>query len=479
LNSDRPRPKPQRDIRACQSLQIWQPPEIGWLGAFVLAIGDLLGLVVAGYVAETINNAFAPLPGQLDWGHWLGISGIFWVMAIATVFLFIYHNFYSANSQWRNYVKQAQVISTVYLFSLVLAYFYDPKLDAPRSLFFSAWAASILFVIGVRLLLTILLNQFFLTHLETKVFIIAPAERIAVLADLIERRTKCKVVGSVVASIAHTDSAMRLILDSGAREVLAESLPETELASNLYWQLRNTQINLRLVPSSLVMLHRRGSPEIFAGMPTIRIETRFWGIWDYRFKRLIDFSGALVGLILLAPLFVAVAIAIKLNSPGSVFYAQERIGLHGQVFRMWKFRSMCANAEQQQASLEQLNQSKDGVMFKLKRDPRTTTVGRFIRRTSIDELPQLINVLIGQMSMVGPRPLPLRDVSKFDDWHHTRHLVVPGITGLWQISGRSDIDTIDDTARLDLFYIDHWSLNLDLEVLVETFRIVLFGKGAY
>jgi exopolysaccharide biosynthesis polyprenyl glycosylphosphotransferase len=239
------------------------------------------------------------------------------------------------------------------------------------------------------------------------------------------------------------------------------------------------QINLRLVPSSLVMLHRRGAPEIFAGMPTIRIETRFWGIWDYRFKRLMDFWGALLGLIVLAPLFVVVAIAIKLTSPGSVFYAQERIGLHGKVFRMWKFRSMYANAEQQQASLEQLNQSKDGVMFKLKHDPRVTAIGHFMRRTSIDELPQLINVLIGQMSMVGPRPLPLRDVSKFDDWHHTRHLVLPGMTGLWQISGRSDIDSIDDAARLDLFYIDHWSLNLDLEVLVETLRIVLFGKGAY
>jgi hypothetical protein len=224
------------------------------------------------------------------------------------------------------------------------------------------------------------------------VFIIAPADRIPALADLIERRTRCKVVGSVVASIAHTDSAMRLILGSGAREVIAESLPETELASNLYWQLRNAQINLRLVPSSLVMLHRRGAPEIFAGMPTIRIETRFWGIWDYRFKRLMDFWGALLGLIVLAPLFVVVAIAIKLTSPGSVFYAQERIGLHGKVFRMWKFRSMYANAEQQQASLEQLNQSKDGVMFKLKHDPRVTAIGHFMRRTSIDELPQLINV---------------------------------------------------------------------------------------
>jgi lipopolysaccharide/colanic/teichoic acid biosynthesis glycosyltransferase len=121
----------------------------------------------------------------------------------------------------------------------------------------------------------------------------------------------------------------------------------------------------------------------------------------------------------------------------------------------------------------------DGILFKIKEDPRITKVGKFLRRTSIDELPQLINVLLGQMSLVGPRPLPIRDVERFDSWHHIRHHVVPGISGLWQISGRSDLDDFNDAARLDLYYIDNWSLNLDLDILVETARIVLFGKGAY
>jgi len=184
--------------------------------------------------------------------------------------------------------------------------------------------------------------------------------------------------------------------------------------------------------------------------------------------------------VLLAPLFIVVAIAIKISSPqGGIFFSQDRVGLHGQVFRMWKFRSMCFDASDRQAELEHHNQSQDGVMFKMKRDPRIIPIGHFLRRMSIDELPQLFNVLLGHMSMVGPRPLPIRDVSKFQAWHHTRHLVLPGITGLWQISGRSDLDTIDAAARLDLYYIDHWSLNLDLAILVETVRIVLFGKGAY
>jgi lipopolysaccharide/colanic/teichoic acid biosynthesis glycosyltransferase len=155
------------------------------------------------------------------------------------------------------------------------------------------------------------------------------------------------------------------------------------------------------------------------------------------------------------------------------------MGLHGSVFRMWKFRTMVPNAAARQAELERHNESSDGVMFKIKSDPRVTPIGRFLRRTSIDELPQLFNVLMGQMSLVGPRPLPLRDIERFDPWHHTRHQVLPGITGLWQIAGRSTIDAFNDAARLDLYYIDNWSLNLDLEILLETVRIVLFGKGAY
>jgi lipopolysaccharide/colanic/teichoic acid biosynthesis glycosyltransferase len=146
---------------------------------------------------------------------------------------------------------------------------------------------------------------------------------------------------------------------------------------------------------------------------------------------------------------------------------------------VWKFRTMTSDAPQQQAHLEQHNETADGILFKVKHDPRITRVGTFLRRTSLDELPQLFNVLCGQMSLVGPRPLPVRDVAKFDGWHNIRHQVLPGVTGLWQISGRSDIDTFDDVARLDLHYIDNWSLNLDLEILTETLGIVLRGKGAY
>jgi len=148
------------------------------------------------------------------------------------------------------------------------------------------------------------------------------------------------------------------------------------------------------------------------------------------------------------------------------------------VFSMWKFRTMIPNAESLQPTLEAKNKT-DGVLFKIEDDPRIIPIGKFLRRTSLDELPQLFNVLAGQMSLVGPRPLPVRDVERFTHWHHTRHNVLPGITGLWQVSGRSDLEEFNDVARLDLYYIDNWSFNLDLEILVETFRILFLAKGAY
>jgi lipopolysaccharide/colanic/teichoic acid biosynthesis glycosyltransferase len=180
---------------------------------------------------------------------------------------------------------------------------------------------------------------------------------------------------------------------------------------------------------------------------------------------------------MLAPLFVVVAVIIKLTSEGPIFFTQERLGLNKRRFRICKFRTMVAGAEKKQAELEHLNEVA-GPVFKIKRDPRVTLVGRFLRKTSIDELPQLFNVLKGEMSLVGPRPLPVRDYEGFDqDWHRRRFSVRPGLTCLWQISGRSSI-SFDKWMELDMQYIDEWSLWLDLKILVGTIPAVLRGAGA-
>lgn len=465
------------DIRAPYSFSVHG--RLGWQGkrALTLLSGDLSALGLAGWLAAHLNQFYSPLPPPLILGTWLGLPGVYWILTLVVLLLFARNGLYTSASQWKNYVRSGQLVSLVYLSSLLLIYFYDPKLAPPRSLFITAWFASVGLVIGVRLLLSLILRQ--VERAQTRIFLLATAERLPVLARTLQRRSHYKIVGAALASTSSTAAILQIILGSGAQEVLAESLPQTELASGLYWRLRRAGITLRLLPSSLELLHRRGVPEVVAGLPTLRMEATPLGGWDYRVKRGIDLMGALLGVVVLAPVFVAIAIAIRLSSPGPIFFRQERMGLHGRVFAMWKFRTMVVNATAMQATLEQQNESSDGVMFKLKNDPRITSIGRFLRRTSLDELPQLFNVLMGQMSLVGPRPLPLRDVERFDPWHHTRHQVLPGITGLWQISGRSAIDAFNDAARLDLYYIDNWSLNLDLEILLETARIVLFGKGAY
>ena len=200
--------------------------------------------------------------------------------------------------------------------------------------------------------------------------------------------------------------------------------------------------------------------------------------WALLLKNAMDRIGALVGLIGLMPLLLAIAVGIKLTSPGPVLFKQRRAGRHGRPFTMYKFRSMRTGAEMEQEELKAFNQM-TGPVFKVENDPRITRFGRWLRKTSLDEFPQLFNVLLGQMSLVGPRPLPLYEVDNFELTAHRRRLSMkPGLTCLWQISGRNNVRDFKDWVKLDVQYIDNWSLGLDLSILLRTVPVVLFGIGA-
>ncbi|WP_026657066.1 sugar transferase [Butyrivibrio sp. AC2005] len=194
-------------------------------------------------------------------------------------------------------------------------------------------------------------------------------------------------------------------------------------------------------------------------------------------KRLMDIVGGLVGLIITAVFTPFVALAIKLDSPGPVFFSQVRIGRNGRRFKIYKFRSMRIDAEEIKKKLENQNEM-NGLMFKMKDDPRITKVGAFIRKTSIDELPQFLNIFKGDMSLVGTRPPTEDEFEKYNQYYRRRISMTPGLTGMWQISGRSDIEDFDDVVKLDLQYIDNWSLGLDIRILIKTVGVVLFGRGA-
>jgi lipopolysaccharide/colanic/teichoic acid biosynthesis glycosyltransferase len=194
-------------------------------------------------------------------------------------------------------------------------------------------------------------------------------------------------------------------------------------------------------------------------------------------KRTFDLVLSVIGLIFLAPILLIIAIAIKLDSKGPAIYRSVRPGMAGKPFYCFKFRTMREHADQIQADLEPLNE-KSGALFKIRDDPRMTSVGRFLRRYSFDELPQLVNVVRGEMSLVGPRPLPMRDFEMLEEWHKKRYLVLPGITGLWQVSGRAELD-FDDLVRLDFVYLERWSVFLDLSILLKTIPAVLSRRGAF
>lgn len=201
--------------------------------------------------------------------------------------------------------------------------------------------------------------------------------------------------------------------------------------------------------------------------------------WALLLKNLMDRVGAFAGLVLLSPLFVLIAAGVKLTSPGPAIFRQRRAGRHGKPFTMYKFRSMRTGAEMEQDELRAFNVM-SGPVFKLQEDPRVTPFGAWLRRTSLDELPQLLNVLRGDMSLVGPRPLPLYEVENFQLTAHRRRLSMkPGLTCLWQISGRNIVRNFDEWVRLDVEYIDNWSLWLDIQILARTIPVVLLGKGAH
>lgn len=218
--------------------------------------------------------------------------------------------------------------------------------------------------------------------------------------------------------------------------------------------------------------------DTLAGRPVLVIRTTPALSWALLFKDLIDRLGALVGIALASPLFVFIALAIRLTSPGPVLFRQQRAGRHGRPFTMLKFRTMVTDAEMQQEEMQKFNQM-SGPVFKMEKDPRVTGIGKLLRKTSMDELPQLWNVLRGEMSLVGPRPLPLYEVEKFETPAQRRRLSMkPGLTCLWQISGRNEVKNFEQWVRMDLEYIDNWSLWLDARILLKTVPVVLTGAGA-
>jgi exopolysaccharide biosynthesis polyprenyl glycosylphosphotransferase len=281
-------------------------------------------------------------------------------------------------------------------------------------------------------------------------------------------------------AIGSFDNIDRVVADYGVDTVAVLSCPEMDYQAfrRLVWALEPRNVDLLVAPGTIEVTGPRLSVRPAAGLPLLHLEAPELGGGRRLLKACGDRISAVLGIIFLLPVFAAIALAVRIDSAGPIVFRQSRVGLDGQEFTMFKFRSMHADAEARLAEIAHLDEHGTGQLFKVKNDPRITRVGAFIRRYSLDELPQLFNVVFGEMSLVGPRPPLPREVAAYSEVAMPRLKVKPGLTGLWQVSGRSDL-SVEESVRLDLRYVENWSLAMDAMILWKTARAVLGKSGAY
>jgi exopolysaccharide biosynthesis polyprenyl glycosylphosphotransferase len=374
-------------------------------------------------------------------------------------------------------------VSTALVLSLAVAYYVGDQ-SVSRLWLASGWLAAVVVLVAWRVIAT----RLYVAVREA----LAPSSRVLIVGANKLGRQIAEELGDRYDVVGYVDNGSDLFADdlpllgpiaelerlvhvySVDELVIALPASRREQVNRLITRGFHRRVQVKLVPELGHLLPGRLEVQQFGGRHYIGFAAAASVGWT---KRILDVALVILGLVPLLPLIAVVAIAIKLDSPGPVFYRQQRVGKDGRRFWMLKFRSMCQDADRRLATLRQRNEA-IGPLFKMRMDPRITRVGRILRRLSLDELPQLLNVLKGEMSLVGPRPPIPSEVAEYADWQHGRLRAVPGITGLWQVSGRSEVP-FHDMVRLDLHYIRNWSLSLDIEILLRTIPAVLTSRGAY
>ncbi len=408
-----------------------------------------------------------------------------WPILVSQLGIFSAAGLYSSREKCCDYFRLFKTLTFFYVLLLLVTLFNQASNFIPWSTFILSWLLSIFFTCIIRLGVNTAIQ-----HLHQKgavrssTFLISSLEDREKAIKLLGQENHYNLLGWADVNLLATDTkSLEAVLEQISKlnidEVFICSWQSIKSKMLLYWRLRNTGITLHILPIELDGVDQNLEIKMLGNLPALKFHQPLVIGSDFFIKRCIDFCCSIAFILLAMPLYILIALSIKLDSSGPVFYKQVRIGLHGKPFKVWKFRTMVVNAEQIQKDLEADNEMKDGVLFKIKNDPRITPLGKFLRRYSLDELPQMFNVLFGEMSLVGPRPLPLRDVEKFSEHHFVRHNVLPGITGLWQVSGRSDIIDFEQVIRLDVSYIESWSLKLDFQILLKTINVIFGKKGAY
>ncbi|MBO9542361.1 sugar transferase [bacterium] len=456
------------------------------LRAAILILLDMGLLAASVAIAHAVRSTLLVAwfgPPSLDLAQRLRLFPIFWVIQ---ALLFSQVGLYGAGDRRRNLRAILKGVSLAALTLYVGSRIYPPH--AHPSFLVLLWAFSFVLValgrIGIDHLLNALrMGGFALSH---SLVIGKDAQAVTLFQRL--KRPSYHLLGQIypghlpapmhngyMGGLNHLEALLErhhvhevlLVEDIPIKE--REAVLETCMKFGVPMRVALSGFTTTANPIALQTHNGHGVLEVV--QPRLRIS-------QFALKRFFDVTATTLGLILLSPFLLLVALAIKLDSPGPILFKQQRVTVKGRTFWMYKFRSMRVNAEAELEKIIHLNERKDTLMFKLDRDPRVTRLGRLLRRTSLDELPQLINVLRGEMSLVGPRPPLPREVEQYSPHHRQRLEVLPGLTGMWQVSGRSDITDFEEVVRLDLSYIREWSLWLDFKILFKTIPAVLQSKGA-
>ncbi|MDX6671161.1 MAG: hypothetical protein QOI91_1524 [Solirubrobacteraceae bacterium] len=454
-------------------------------------IGSLLALDFVGIYAAILTalTIKAAARGQLDWGAVLHETRRTVAFAyLVTVLLFARSSLYANRAERpglsRIVAALFQVMLAAVVFALASGQSFSSYYIFYGSLFFATVYVGLL-RLGYERITGVLLRA---AGYHRRAVLVGTGKHIEAVAHaLTDSHQRLELVGYISLSPRPDNGLTSLgpiddlgeILDRNRVDEVIIADPDfpQDRAVELVDESHQRGVTVRVAPSTMEILTHRA--ELVPGQSVPLFELRppvFEGI-DFAVKRSFDVAGAILALLVLSPLLLLIAAAVKLTSRGPLIYRSRRPGIGGQPFDCLKFRTMRSGAEAMQDELEDLNEA-DGALFKIRRDPRLTSVGALLRRFSMDELPQLVNVLRGEMSFVGPRPLPQRDFDRLEEWHKKRYLVLPGITGLWQVSGRSELD-FDDLVRLDFLYLERWSIFLDLTIILKTIPAVLKGNGAF
>jgi len=463
------------DLRSPGFAKLRRGATVGWLRIITLVLVDSLMLSAAWMAAVTIGTYMK--------SPWTGDDKPFFMFLILaiTVGVIAARGLYAPGNNRRDYLGLFQAISLAICLILLTAFLYEPGQFVSRSTFLLFWMLSVGLVCVGRYGVEVAVERFRQKGaIRYPVFIIVDGDADAAVR-LVERENRYDIAGianSRSLDRSRRNETLKMIRDMGVAEIFIawESIQNRMFVC---WHFQTAGITVHILPSGTDPVLPKSELWIIGGQPSLTFPPPVITGSDFWVKRTFDFCGSLFLLLVLSPILITISLLIVWDSPGPIFFRQTRVGLHNQPFKAWKFRTMVPNAEKLQKELEARNEMQDGVLFKMKDDPRITRVGRVLRQYSLDELPQLFNVVMGEMSLVGPRPLPMRDVERFAESHYLRHEVLPGITGLWQVSGRSDITDFDRAVGLDIAYIENWSLWLDLKILFQTVGVVLGKRGAY